>query len=90
VHAIADVMTDLDPDAIGKLYGNRRDARFNGSEHFAIRKFSRNGSRSSAHQARFRRMWLLNALKKKHEQDRIDARAAIREFDRKQWRAWRR
>ena len=33
---------------------------------------------------------LLEALKKKHEQDRIDARAAIREFDRKQWRAWRR
>ena len=33
---------------------------------------------------------LLGAFKKKHEQDRIDARAAIREFDRKQWRAWRR
>ena len=33
---------------------------------------------------------LLEALKKKHEQDRTDARAAIREFDRKQWRAWRR
>ena len=30
------------------------------------------------------------SLKKKHEQDRVDARAAIREFDRKQWRAWRR
>ena len=33
---------------------------------------------------------LLEALKKKHEQDRTDARAAIREFDRKQWRTWRR
>ncbi len=33
---------------------------------------------------------LLGALKKKHEQDRIEARAAVREFDRKQWRAWRR
>jgi CHAD domain-containing protein len=33
---------------------------------------------------------LLGALRKKHEQDRADARAAIREFDRKQWRAWRR
>jgi CHAD domain-containing protein len=33
---------------------------------------------------------LLRALEKKHEQDRIDARAAIREFDRKEWRAWRR
>jgi CHAD domain-containing protein len=33
---------------------------------------------------------LVGELKKKHEHDRIDARAAIREFDRKQWRAWRR
>jgi CHAD domain-containing protein len=33
---------------------------------------------------------LLGEQKKKHEQDRTDARAAIREFDRKQWRAWRR
>lgn len=33
---------------------------------------------------------LLDILKKQHEQDRMDARTAIREFDRKQWRAWRR
>lgn len=33
---------------------------------------------------------LLQALNKEHEQDRTDARAAIREFDRKQWRGWRR
>jgi CHAD domain-containing protein len=33
---------------------------------------------------------LLGALKKQHEQDRIEARAAVWEFDRKQWRAWRR
>lgn len=33
---------------------------------------------------------LLDILKKQHEQDRMDARAASREFDRKQWRAWRR
>jgi len=33
---------------------------------------------------------LLETLKKRHEQERLDARAAIREFDRKQWRAWRR
>lgn len=33
---------------------------------------------------------LLAELRKKHEQDRIEARAAIREFDRKLWRAWRR
>jgi CHAD domain-containing protein len=32
---------------------------------------------------------LLVALKKKYEQNRTDARAALREFDRKEWRAWR-
>ena len=32
----------------------------------------------------------LDVLKKKHDQDKIDARAAVREFDRKQWRACRR
>ncbi len=33
---------------------------------------------------------LLGELKKKHELDRAEARAAIREFDRKEWRTWRR
>jgi CHAD domain-containing protein len=33
---------------------------------------------------------LLGELKKKQEQDRAEARAAIREFDRKEWRVWRR
>jgi len=33
---------------------------------------------------------LLDILKRQHEQDRIDARAAVREFDRKEWRDWRR
>ena len=33
---------------------------------------------------------LLEVLKKKHEQDRADARVAMREFDRKEWRARRR
>ena len=33
---------------------------------------------------------LLDILNKQHEQDRVDARSALREFDRKQWRAWRR
>jgi len=33
---------------------------------------------------------LLDILKKQHEQDRIDARASVREFDRKEWRGWRR
>ena len=33
---------------------------------------------------------LLGLLKKRPEQDKADAHAAIREFDRKEWRAWRR
>jgi hypothetical protein len=33
---------------------------------------------------------LLGLLKKKSEQDKVDAHAAIHEFDRKEWRAWRR
>ena len=33
---------------------------------------------------------LLGVLNRRHEQDRMDARAALREFDRKEWRAWRR
>lgn len=33
---------------------------------------------------------LLAILNKRNEQDRIGAREGIREFDRKQWRAWRR
>jgi len=33
---------------------------------------------------------LLGLPKKRHEQDKADAHAAIREFDRKEWRAWRR
>lgn len=33
---------------------------------------------------------LLEILNKQHEQDRMEARAALREFDRKQWRTWHR
>jgi len=33
---------------------------------------------------------LLELLKKKQEQDRSEARNALRDFDRKQWRSWRR
>lgn len=33
---------------------------------------------------------LMESLKAKYEKDRIDAQDAIREFDRKQWRAWMR
>lgn len=33
---------------------------------------------------------LLGVLKKKHERDRQDAHAAIQEFNRKEWRSWRR
>ena len=87
---IADVMTDLDPGCDWKAL--RKSAR---------RTFQRLGT---LRDTQVLTEWieklgtpgeastdvLLNALKKKHEQDRIDARAAIREFDRKQWRAWRR
>ena len=87
---IADVMMDLDPGCDWK--GMRKSAR---------RTFQRLGT---LRDTQVLTEWieklgtpgepstdvLLEALKKKHEQDRIDARAAIREFDRKQWRTWRR
>ena len=87
---IADVMMDLDPGYDWKAM--RKSAR---------RAFQRLGS---LRDTQVLTEWieklgapgeastdvLLAALKKKHEQDRTEARAAIREFDRKQWRAWRR
>jgi len=87
---IADVMMDLDPGCDWKAM--RKSAR---------RTFQRLGT---LRDSQVLTEWieklgtpgeastdaLLAALKKKHEQERIDARAAIREFDRKQWRAWRR
>jgi len=87
---IADVMRDLDPGCDWKSM--RKSAR---------RTFQRLGT---LRDTQVLTEWieklgtageastdvLLDALKKKHEQDRTDARAAIREFDRKQWRAWRR
>ena len=87
---IADVMKDLDPGCDWKAM--RKSAR---------RTFQRLGT---LRDTQVLTEWieklgtpgegstdtLLGALKKKHEQDRIDARAAIREFDRKQWRSWRR
>ncbi len=87
---IADVMRDLDPACDWKAM--RKSAR---------RTFQRLGT---LRDTQVLTEWieklgapgeastdaLLETLKKKHEQDRTDARAAIREFDRKQWRAWRR
>jgi CHAD domain-containing protein len=87
---IADVMKDLDPACDWK--GLRKSAR---------RTFQRLGT---LRDTQVLAEWveklgapgepatdaLLETLKKKHEQDRTDARAAIREFDRKEWRAWRR
>jgi CHAD domain-containing protein len=87
---IADVMRDLDPACDWKTM--RKSARRTFQRLGTLRdtqvltewieKLGTPGDASSN--------VLLETLKKKHEQDRTDARAAIREFDRKQWRAWRR
>jgi CHAD domain-containing protein len=87
---IADVMMDLDPGCDWKAMrkaarrtfqrlGTLRDTQVLTEW---IEKLGTPGEASTEA--------LLGALKKKHEQDRTEARAAIREFDRKQWRAWRR
>jgi CHAD domain-containing protein len=87
---IADVMRDLDPGCHWKAM--RKSAR---------RTFQRLGT---LRDTQVLAEWieklglageastdaLLTELKKQHEQDRTDGRAAIREFDRKEWRAWRR
>jgi CHAD domain-containing protein len=87
---IADVMKDVDPACDWKAL--RKSARRTFQRLGALRdtqvltewiqKLGTAGEAASES--------LLELLKKKHEQDRIDARAAIREFDRKEWRAWRR
>jgi CHAD domain-containing protein len=87
---IADVMRDLDPGydwkAMRKLarrafqrLGTLRDTQVLTEW---IEKLAAPGEASAS--------VLIETLKKKHEQDRSDARDAVREFDRKQWRAWRR
>jgi CHAD domain-containing protein len=87
---IADVMMDLDPACDWKAMkksarrtfqrlGTLRDTQVLTEW---IEKLGAPGEAST--------VALLEALKKRHEQERIDARAAIREFDRKQWRTWRR
>ena len=86
---IADVMRDLDPACDWKSMrksarrtfqrlGTLRDTQVLSEW---IEKLAAQGGASADK--------LLETLKKRHEQERIDARAAIREFDRKQWRAWR-
>ena len=87
---IADVMRDIDPEcdwkAMRKLarrtfqrLGTLRDTQVLTEW---IEKLGDPGEASTS--------VLIETLKKKHEQDRSDARDAVREFDRKQWRAWRR
>ncbi len=87
---IAEVMMDLDPACDWKSMrksarrtfqrlGTLRDAQVLTEW---IEKLGKPGEASTDA--------LLGAMKKKHERDRIDARAAIREFDRRQWRVWRR
>jgi CHAD domain-containing protein len=87
---IAEVMKQLDPGCDWKAM--RKSARRTFQRLGALRdtqvlaewieKLSAPGDAS--------RDRLLAELEKKHEQDRIEARASIREFDRKQWRSWRR
>ena len=87
---IADVMKDLDPGCDWKSMkksGRRTFQRLGTLRDTQvltewIEKLGAQGETSADK--------LLETLKKRHEQERIDARAAIREFDRKQWRAWRR
>jgi CHAD domain-containing protein len=87
---IADVMMEVDPECDWKAMrksarrtfqrlGTLRDTQVLAEW---IEKLGTPGEAST--------VLLLDTLKKKHEQDRIDARVAVREFDRKQWRAWRR
>ena len=81
---IADVMKDLDPGCDWKAM--RKSARRTFQQLGALRdtqvlaewieKLAGPGESSTNA--------LLDALKKKHEQDRAEARAAIREFDRKE------
>lgn len=87
---IADVMRDLDPECEWKAMRKS-----------ASRTFQRLGALRDSHVLT---EWieklgtagdpameaLLAVLRKRHEADRAEARAAIRDFDRKEWRSWRR
>lgn len=85
---IADVMRELDPSAdwssmrsAGKRIFHRvgalRDTQILAEW---IEKLRAPDDRST--------QWLLESLKAQHEQDRSLAKHALKEFDRKQWRAW--
>jgi CHAD domain-containing protein len=87
---IADLMRDLDPACDWKSM--RKSARRTFQRLGTLRDtqvltewIEKLGAKGEASADK-----LLETLKKRHEQERIDARAALREFDRKQWRAWRR
>ncbi len=87
---IAEIMEDLDPGcdwkAMRKLgrqtfqrIGTLRDTQV------LMKWIEKLGEKGEASTEAF-----LDVLKKKQDQDKSDARAAIREFDRKQWRSFRR
>ena len=87
--SIAEIMEDLDPGfdwkAVRKLgrqtfqrIGALRDTQV------LMKWIEKLGEKGEASTEVF-----LEVLKKKQEQDKIETRAAIREFDRKQWRAFR-
>ncbi len=87
---IADVMRDIDP--AGDWKAMRKSARHVFQRLGTLRDtqvlaewIEKLGAPDEASTAA-----LLGVLKKKHERDRQDAYAAIQEFDRKQWRSWRR
>jgi CHAD domain-containing protein len=86
---IADVMRDLDPECDWKAM--RKSARRTFQRLGALRDtqvllecVERLGTPGEASTEA-----LTALLSKMHEQGRTDARESIREFDRKQWRAWR-
>jgi CHAD domain-containing protein len=87
---IAEIMEDLDPSCDWKAIRKtgrqtfQRIGAFRDTQVLAkwVEKLGEKGEASTEA--------FLNILKKKQEPDKDDARAAIREFDRKQWRAFRR
>jgi len=87
---IAEIMEDLDPScdwkALRKM-GRQTFQRIGAlrDTHVLMKWIEKLGEKGEASTGAF-----LDVLKKKQEQDKEDARAAIREFDRKQWRAFRR
>ena len=87
---IAEIMEDLDPSCDWKAMrkmGRQTFQRIGAlrDTHVLMKWIERLGEKGEASTEAF-----LDVLKKKQEQDKDDARGAIREFDRKQWRVFRR